>query len=130
MIENAQEFLKALRKDRELAGKYDEVLRRIGWSKDVPPDSGLVTKAANELGYDFTAAEMDKATAGLQELDPDELEGVAGGWCWGDYGCYTAYHHNGKDTACVYDYSCMGAYKGPNCSGVYHQGCPQDYDPD
>ena len=81
-------------------------------------------KAAKALGFEFTDAEMDKVKAELQVLDPEALKNAAGGgWCWGDYACYTVYHHGdeGEEEACFSDYSCMGIKKGEDCSGAYKQ---------
>lgn len=44
-------------------------------------------------------AEMDKATAMMQEIDVDEMERIAGGgdhpWCLADYYCVYVFYHDG-----------------------------------
>jgi hypothetical protein len=72
-----------------------------------------MAKAAQALGYDFTVADMEKANAETQELDPEEMEQAAGGWCFADYDCYTAWNHDSPDqpgSACLKDYDCVSAY--------------------
>jgi hypothetical protein len=56
---------------------------------------------------------MEKANAETQELDPEEMEQAAGGWCFADYDCYTAWNHDSPDqpgSACLKDYDCVSAY--------------------
>ena len=65
--------------------------------------------------------EMEKAQAETQEIDPEELNRTAGGWCWGSYDCYTAYHHDTPDeegTDCFKDHDCAVAFKHPKCTYV------------
>ena len=72
-----------------------------------------MAKAAQTLGYDFTVADMEKAHAEAWELDPEEIEQAAGGWCFADYDCYTAWNHDSPDqpgSACLKDYDCVSVY--------------------
>ena len=69
--------------------------------------------AAGALGFDFTVADMEKANAEAQELDPIEMETAAGGWCLADYDCYTAWNHdtpNQPGNSCLADYDCITAF--------------------
>ena len=104
---------KALRESEELQGRLAEELKRIAEEKSVENDAEAMAKAARALGYDFTVADMEKAHAEAQELDAEEMEHAAGGWCWADYDCYTAWHHDTPDqqgSACFADYDCVTIY--------------------
>ena len=88
-------------------------LREIAKEKSAESDAEAMAKAAHALGYDFTVADMEKAHAETQELDPGEMEQAAGGWCFADYDCYTAWNHDSPDqpgSACLKDYDCVSAY--------------------
>ena len=53
----------------------------------------LKEKAMNRAA---ALADMDKANAMMQELDPDEMERVSGGeWCLADWGCVYVWWHDG-----------------------------------
>jgi hypothetical protein len=113
MIENVRKFEKDLRGNGELQKKLLEELAKIVKEKSAESDAEAMAKAAQTLGYDFTVADMEKAHAEAQELDPGEMEQAAGGWCFADYDCYTAWNHDTPDqkgTACFSDYECMTAY--------------------
>ena len=113
MIENVRKFEKDLRGNEELQKKLFMELAKIAKEKSVESDAEAMAKAAQTLGYDFTVADMEKAHAETQELDPEEMEHAAGGWCFADYDCYTAWNHDSPDqpgSACLKDYDCVSAY--------------------
>ena len=113
MTENVRKFEKDLRGSKELQKKLVEELKKITEEKSAESDAEAMAKAAQALGYDFTVADMEKAHAETQELDVEEMEQAAGGWCFADYDCYTAWNHDTPDqkgTACFSDYECMTAY--------------------
>lgn len=113
MIENVRKFEKDLRGNGELQKKLLEELAKIVKEKSAESDAEAMAKAAQTLGYDFTVADMEKAHAEAQELDPGEMEQAAGGWCFADYDCYTAWNHDSPDqpgSACLKDYDCVSAY--------------------
>ena len=113
MTENVRKFEKALRESGELRRRLAEELKKIAEEKSAESDAEAMAKAAQALGYDFTVADMEKANAEAQELAPEEMEQAAGGWCFADYDCYTAWNHDTPDqkgTACFSDYECMTAY--------------------
>ena len=113
MIENVKKLEKALRENQELAAKFEAELRRIAKEKDAANDGEAFVKAAKAVGFDITVTDLEKASAETQELDAEEMEKGAGGWCWADYDCYTALHHNTPDekgTACWSDYDCKTVY--------------------
>ena len=111
MLENVKKLEKALQEDKELAAKFEEELQRIAQEKDAANDGEAIVKAAKAVGFEITVADLEKASAETQEIDPEELEKSAGGsWCFASYDCYTAWHHDGpeeKDTVCAFDYSCF-----------------------
>ena len=113
MTENVREFEKALREREELRKKFEAEFKRIAEEKSAESDAEAIAKAAQALGYDFTVADMEKANAETQELDPEEMEQAAGGWCFADYDCYTAWNHDSPDqpgSACLKDYDCVSVY--------------------
>ena len=113
MTENVRKFEKALRESKEMQAKLAQELKKIAEEKSALNDAEAMAAAARALGYDFTVADMEKANAEAQELDPEEMELAAGGWCFADYDCYTAWNHDTPDqkgTACFSDYECMTAY--------------------
>ena len=113
MTENVRTFEKALRESEELQHRLAQELKKIAEEKSAESDAEAMAKAAQALGYDFTVADMEKANAEAQELAPEEMEQAAGGWCFADYDCYTAWNHDTPDqkgTACFSDYECMTAY--------------------
>ena len=90
MIENLKKFKQALRENREMADQFTEELKRIAEEKSVGSDAEGFVRAAHTLGFDFTLADVEKAKAEVQDLDPDELNQVAGGtdsWCVFDFAC-------------------------------------------
>ena len=106
MTENVRTFEKALRESGELRRRLAEELKKIAGEGSASNDA----EAAQALGYDFTVADMEKANAETQELDPEEMEQAAGGWCFADYDCYTAWNHDSPDqpgSACFSDYDCI-----------------------
>ncbi len=113
MTENVRKFEKALRESWELQRRLVEELKKIAGERSASNDAEAMAKAAQALGYDFTVADMEKANAETQELDVEEMEQAAGGVCFADYDCYTAWNHDTPDqkgTACFSDYECMTAY--------------------
>ncbi|MBR3740779.1 MAG: hypothetical protein IKN04_10015 [Clostridia bacterium] len=113
MTENVRNFEKDLRGSKELQKKLVEELKKITEEKSAEGDAEAMAKAAQALGYDFTVADIEKANAEAQELDVEEMEQAAGGVCFADYDCYTAWNHDTPDqkgTACFSDYECMTAY--------------------
>ena len=110
MTENVRKFEKDLRGNGELQKKLLEELAKIVKEKSAESDAEAMAKAAHALGYDFTVADMEKANAETQELDSEEMEQAAGGWCFADYDCYTAWNHDSPDqpgSACFSDYDCI-----------------------
>ena len=110
MTENVRTFEKALRESGELQRRLAEELKKIAGEGSASNDAEAMAKAAQALGYDFTVADMEKANAEAQELAPEEMEQAAGGWCFADYDCYTAWNHDSPDqqgSACFSDYDCI-----------------------
>ena len=110
MTENVRKFEKALRESGELRRRLAEELKKIAGEESASNDAEAMAKAAQALGYDFTVADMEKAHAETQELDSEEMEQAAGGWCFADYDCYTAWNHDSPDqpgSACFSDYDCI-----------------------
>ena len=81
-MENREElkrFQADMTTDRALYRKLEEIGRRM--LKEGSTESGceLMAKAAKELGYSVTAAELERAEAAAEVLDDNQLEAVSGG---------------------------------------------------
>ena len=115
MTENVKKFQEALKNDADLKKKFDEQIVRIAKEKTAQSDMEAYVKAANELGYDISLSDMEKTLAESMEIDPDEMDNVAGGTCVANYDCYGAFMHaerQSKEESCWSDYSCVFAYHG------------------
>ena len=131
MIENLKKLEKALKEDKELAAKFEAEILRIAREKDVANDGEAFVKAAKAVGFDISIADLEKAKAETQELAPEEIEKSAGGWCWGSYDCYTAWHHdtpNEKGTACLADYDCISINKNSKFEEIIDKYTGEGYD--
>ena len=113
----------AMASDKELREKFSKTVDRIATEKTVQSDGDLFAKAAQELGYNITAADFEKLDAEREEVSADELEQVAGGgseddkghdqWCFTAWHCFTATLHTSTETkwvSCWKDYSCAFVY--------------------
>ena len=119
MTENVRTFEKALRESEELQHRLAQELKKIAEEKSAE----AMAKAAQALGYDFTVADMEKANAEAQELAPEEMEQAAGGWCFADYDCYTAWNHDSPDqqgSACFSDYGCITLFHDSKVDDLIH----------
>ena len=111
---------------QELVEQYNEILHRIAVDETAESDADAVIKAAKELGYTITAADLERAMARNEKMDLEELESVSGGsdLCWKDYSCVVAYHtstvdNDDHDFWCVADYHCITAYHHNTPTGGY-----------
>ena len=68
-----------MRADRELYRKLEEIGRRMMIDGSKKSGNELMAKAAKELGYSVTAAELERAEAAAEVLDDNQLEAVSGG---------------------------------------------------
>lgn len=50
--------------------------------QDKAAEIELIVAFAAEKGYAVTVEELGQEMAGNRELSEDEMESVAGGWCW------------------------------------------------
>ena len=114
--ENILAFEAALKESKELQEKYAAAQKRISEAKEASSDGELIVKAAAEIGFTLTVAELERALAQVEELNEEELGNVSGGaataeaLCLYDYYCYTAYMHDNdgkKDRPCWSDYYCV-----------------------
>ena len=123
MTENVRKFEKALRESEELQRRLTKELKKIAEERSASNDAEAMVKAAQALGYDFTVADMEKANAEAQELAPEEMEQAAGGWCFADYDCYTAWNHDSPDqpgSACFSDYDCITLFHDSKVDDLIH----------
>ena len=124
MIENLKKLENALKEDKELAAKFEAELKRIAQEKDAANDGEAFVKAAKAVGFEITVADLENASAETQELDPEELGHSAGGWCFANHDCYTAWYHDGPDeegTDCFSNHDCIKLSENPainSCMGI------------
>jgi hypothetical protein len=88
--EEMKKFEAAVASDKELNEKFYKTVDRIAGEKTAQSDGEIFAKAAQELGYNITAADFERLDAENEEVSADELEQVAGGSdesCWFNYGC-------------------------------------------
>ena len=60
-----------------LRERLDAEFRRIAEAKDAKSDGEAMVKAAAALGYAITMEEMERAEAGLEQVDDNEMDSVA-----------------------------------------------------
>ena len=104
-----------------LREKFNAVMKRIAEAGEAKSDGELFEKACAELGYQITAAELERLSAENEEISPDEMEQTAGGktedsdghdeWCLTAWHCYTVTLHTkankgNEKVACWSDYLC------------------------
>jgi len=105
----------------ELRGKFDASMKRIAEAGEAKSDGEVFEKAAAELGYQVTAAELERLSAENEEISPDEMEQAAGGggedgdghdnWCLTAWHCHAITLHTtpkkgNEDVACFDNYLC------------------------
>lgn len=115
-MENREElkrFQADMTTDRELYRKLEEIGRRMLKDGSKESDNELMAKAAAELGYSITAAELERAEAAAEEVDDNQLEGVCGG-ANNDSG-------SGCLTDCKVNFACTNTINKPNSAGYYDQ---------
>ena len=81
-MENREElkrFQADMTTDRALYRKLEEIGRRMLKEGSTEIGCELMAKAAKELGYSVTAAELERAEAAAEVLDDNQLEAVSGG---------------------------------------------------
>ncbi len=117
----------------ELRGQLEAAMKRIAEAGEVKSDGEVFEKAAAELGYHITAAELERLSAENEAVSPDELDQVAGGvvyypskpskggkedsdghavFCMAAWHCYTAMIHTKANQGnelvrCWKDYNCI-----------------------
>ncbi len=126
-MEELKRFENDLKNNVELRKKLEEALKRIAEEGQVKSDGEAMVQAARELGYEITIAALEQSKAAAEELDPEELQQVAGGddsqeehlkkleeWCMVDYGCEYDYRkasddNDGHDWLCLAVWHCFTA---------------------
>ena len=100
--ENILAFEAALKEDKALREKFEAAGKRIAENKEAADHAELLVKAAAEVGFTLTAAEVDCVIAQAEELNDEDLEKVSGGefnWCWWDYNCAILWNASGPNWA-------------------------------
>ena len=110
-----------LKASEALREQYEAALKRIAEGGEAKSDGDIFEKAAAELGYQITAAELERVSAENEEIGPDEMEQTAGGktedsdghdeWCLTAWHCFTVTCHTkankgNESVACWSDYLC------------------------
>ena len=118
-------FREDLEKDEALRARLDEITKRIFDAGEAKSESECLSRAAEEMGYRFSAEEADRFLAsaeeqGMTKLDLDELDNVAGGLdatkkcklnCPKEFLCTKSYmKHPYHINSCYVDYMCNFAF--------------------
>ena len=114
-MENREElnrFQADMTTDRELYRKLEEIGRRMLKDGSKESSSELMAKAAKELGYSVTAAELERMEAEAEGLDDDQLEAVSGG---------STAAENLIPTSCKINFTCGQSICTPDSDGIYRQ---------
>ena len=104
-----------------LREKYEATMKRIAEAGEAKSDGEVFEKAAAELGYQVTAAELERLSAENEEISPDEMKQAAGGkedsdghdefcvtlWHCFTITCHTKANKSNEDVACWSDYNCV-----------------------
>jgi hypothetical protein len=77
--ENILAFEAALKENRELLEKFEAAKKRIVENKEATNDAEILVKAAAEVDFSLTVAEVERSIAEMQELNEEDLEKIAGG---------------------------------------------------
>ena len=139
--EEMKRFDSDMNSKEELVARYWEICDRL--SKEMKgsgaSETELMAKAANELGYQITAEDLERSIADHETLDPEELavvtggiEGITGedeyghdGWCVTLWHCHAitlhTEHENNRMVACWSNHRCFYSY---------YSGCYNDWAPD
>ena len=116
--ENIKAFETALKEDKDLRETYEAALERIVENKEASSDGEVMVKAAAEVGFTLTEAELERAMAQAQELSDEDLEQVSGGskegewvWCLDIFYCFAVAVPGDGDpgAACWSNYHCIWA---------------------
>mgnify|MGYP007101919737 FL=1 len=139
--EEMKRFDADMNSKEELVAKFGEICDRL--SKEMQGSGAsefeLMAKAANELGYQITAEEMERNTVEKETVDPEELASAVGGIDWPqksggedekghDAWCLTLWHCNvitlhtehetNRRVSCWSDHQCVINY---------YSGCYNDW---
>ena len=139
--EEMKRFDSDMNSKEELVARYWEICDRL--SKEMKEsgasETELMAKAANELGYQITAEDLERSIADHETLDSEELAVVSGGveevagedeyghdgWCVTLWHCHTitlhTEHENNRNVACWSNHRCFSSY---------YSGCYNDWAPD
>ena len=102
--DNVIKFQEAMKTDPKIQKAFDDALKRIIVEKSAESESEALTKAAREVGFDVSLEEIERLYAGKQEMKDDDLDRVAGGWCWFDDACSSWINTpgvNGDEVTCL-----------------------------
>ena len=101
--------------NEDLREKFTEACKRVA-AEGASDDAEVIRKAAAELGYEFSIAEAERTHAGLEQIDDDALDEVAGGSsCWMNYECFALNHTpeyedtKGHELVCIVAWHCYTA---------------------
>ena len=78
-FDNIKAFENAMNESAELREKFEAAEDRIYKNKEAANIGDLLSKAASEVGFTLSAAEIEQAFAQSRELSDDDLSSVSGG---------------------------------------------------
>ena len=95
--------------DEALRARFDEAVRGAA-EAGAKSEAEAVAAAAAGLGYRVAVADLERSSAGAEEIDLDDLQGVAGGWEYEKHeGCFRSYQTCIGAFGCTSDYYVCGA---------------------
>lgn len=86
-----KEFKEVMEANPELAAKYMAAQKTLAENKAAASKAELMSKAAAEVGYELSIEEAERAIAGSQQLNEEELADISAG---------------GDDNSCAISYGC------------------------
>ena len=98
-----------LKASETLREKFDAAMKRIAEAGEAQSDGEIFEKAAAELGYQVTAAELERLSAANEEISPDEMEQAAGGKYFEPGGGGSKIDSDGHEEICLAAWHCYAA---------------------
>ena len=90
--------------DEAVRARFDEAVRGAA-EAGAQSEAEAVAAAAAGLGYRVAVADLERSSAGAEEIDLDDLQGVAGGMVLIDSGAA-----HGHEAYCAFSYICFDSF--------------------
>lgn len=124
-----KEFDEVLQKDENLRKAFLEQCQKVAESGTCANDAEVLVKVADELGWILDLNELERERAIAEELDPEQLEKVAGGVeavCFAISAPPTGEDEHGHDNWCMTLWHCLTVTMHTDSDDINHV-CWSDY---